>query len=149
MTMANPTNPTGKVADELAAPLDLLLTSATKPFASRMTAFDIAQDGGLSNRRNWASLGRNIYPDGCCLDAEGAIWIASPFTNEVIRVREGGEVTERIAATQGVFACMLGGADRRTLYVLTASSADPNARFEDRTGRIEAVGVDVPGAGLP
>ena len=144
-----------EAADDLMFPNGAVITPDGKTlivgetFANRMTAFDIAPDGGLSNRRLWASLAKDVYPDGCCLDAEGAIWIASPFTNEVIRVREGGEVLERIAATQGVFACMLGGPGRRTLYALTASSADPNARFEDRTGRIEAVEVDVPGAGLP
>jgi len=155
LARADPDGTVVEAADDLMFPNGAVITPDGKTlvvgetFANRMTAFDIAPDGGLSNRRLWASLASNEYPDGCCLDAEGAIWVASPFTNEVIRVREGGEVAERIAATQGVFACMLGGADRRTLYALTASSADPNARFEDRTGRIEAVEVEVPGVGLP
>jgi sugar lactone lactonase YvrE len=118
-------------------------------FASRMTAFDIGADGSLSNRRVWAALPERAVPDGACLDAEGAIWVASPFTSEVIRVREGGEVLERIKAGQGVFACMLGGDDRRTLFVLTADSSDPEATEAKRTGRIEVTRVDVPGAGLP
>jgi sugar lactone lactonase YvrE len=118
-------------------------------FAERLTAFDIGADGTLSNRRVWAQLGEREYPDGACLDAEGAIWVASPFTSEVIRVKQGGEVTERIKAAQGVYACMLGGEDRRTLYVLTAASSDPDECAANRTGRIEAVKVDVRGAGLP
>ena len=118
-------------------------------FAERLTAFDIGANGVLSNRRVWAQLGSREYPDGACLDAEGAIWVASPFTSEVIRVKEGGEVLERIKAGQGVFACMLGGEDRKTLFVLTADSSDPDATEAKRTGRIEAARVDAPGAGLP
>ena len=118
-------------------------------FAERLTAFDIGANGALSNRRVWAQLGSREYPDGSCLDAEGAIWVASPFTSEVIRVKEGGEVLERIKADQGVFACMLGGDDRKTLFVLTADSSDPDATEAKRTGRIEVTRVDVPGAGLP
>jgi sugar lactone lactonase YvrE len=118
-------------------------------FAERLTAFDIGANGALSNRRVWAQLGSREYPDGSCLDAEGAIWVASPFTSEVIRVREGGEVLERIKAEQGVFACMLGGEDRKSLFVLTADSSDPDATEAKRTGRIEVTRVDVPGAGLP
>ena len=119
-------------------------------FACVLTAFDIGADGGLSNRRLWAQLGPTEYPDGCCLDAEGAIWVASPFTAECLRVREGGEIAERIKAEQGVFACMLGGEDRRSLYLLTASTADPASNpAVARTGRIEVVKVDAPGAGLP
>jgi sugar lactone lactonase YvrE len=118
-------------------------------FAERLTAFDIGANGALSNRRVWAQLGSREYPDGACLDADGAIWVASPFTSEVIRVREGGEVLERIRADQGVFACMLGGEDRKTLYVLTADSSDPEATEAKRTGRIEVTRVDVAGAGLP
>jgi sugar lactone lactonase YvrE len=71
------------------------------------------------------------------------------MSNEVVRVREGGEVAGRFAADQGCYACMLGGADRETLYVLTAASSDPAECRATRTGRIEAAQVDVPGAGLP
>ncbi|HEY3799000.1 MAG TPA: SMP-30/gluconolactonase/LRE family protein [Caulobacteraceae bacterium] len=118
-------------------------------FAGRMTAYDVAADGALSNRRVWAQLGANEFPDGCCLDAEGCIWIALPVTGEAIRVREGGEVVERIKCEQGAYACMLGDDDRRTLYILTAATADPDDVNAKPTGRIEAVRVDVPGAGLP
>jgi len=116
-------------------------------FAGRLTAFDVANDGRLSKRRVWAQLERAV-PDGICLDAEGAIWVASPISKGVLRVREGGEVLQRIAVEHQAYACMLGGADRRTLYLCTAATYDP-AQTGANSGRIEAVTVDVPGAGLP
>jgi len=116
-------------------------------FAARLTAFDVAEDGRLSKRRVWAQLDRAV-PDGICLDAEGAIWVASPISKGVLRVREGGDVLQRIAVDHQAYACMLGGADRRTLYICTAETHDP-AKTGSNTGRIEAIVVDVPGAGLP
>ncbi|MEJ0065140.1 MAG: SMP-30/gluconolactonase/LRE family protein [Caulobacteraceae bacterium] len=142
-------------ADELIFPNGSMITPDGKTlivgetFAGRMTAFDIAADGSLTGRRLWAALPERAVPDGACLDAEGAVWVASPTTNDVIRLKEGGEVLERIEADQGVFACMLGGEDRKTLYVLTASGSDPEDCAARRLGRIEAVRVDVAGAGLP
>jgi sugar lactone lactonase YvrE len=113
-------------------------------------AFDIAADGSLSNGREWAATPRGETVDGMCLDAEGAVWFASPFTGNVIRVREGGEVTDTVKVSHpGAFACMLGGADRRTLYICSAPSHVPEMTREARQGRIEAVTVAVPGAGLP
>jgi len=117
-------------------------------FAGRLTAFDIRPDGTLENRRVWAQL-ENAVPDGICLDAEGAIWVASPLSNEVVRVREGGVVERRIATETTAIACMLGGADRRTLFILTAGTLDPAEAAAQRRGRIEVIDVDVPGAGLP
>jgi sugar lactone lactonase YvrE len=115
---------------------------------NRLTAWDIAPDGSLSNRRVWADLG-NGFPDGICLDAEGAIWVADPRNKETIRVREGGEVTHRISTGDlGSFACMLGGDDRRTLFICTAAGSGPGAA-EARRGRVEYCRVEVPGAGLP
>ncbi len=117
-------------------------------FAAQMTAFDIEPDGALTNRRSWAHL-ENAIPDGCCLDAEGAIWVASPISSEVLRVHEGGKVSRRIKLdTQGI-ACMLGGADRKTLFILTSSTVVPDEAKQRRDGRIEVVEVDVAGAGLP
>lgn len=115
---------------------------------NRLTAWDIGPDGVLSNRRVWADLG-NGFPDGTCLDAEGAIWVADPRNKETIRVREGGEVTHRIPTGDlGSFACMLGGEDRKTLFICTAAGSGPGAA-EARRGRVEYCRVDVPGAGLP
>ena len=119
-------------------------------FGQRLTAFDIhAWSGALSRRRVWAPLAGAV-PDGICLDAEGAIWVASPMTREVVRVHEGGRISQRIAAGERMaIACMLGGADRRTLFVLTSASIDPDECRRLRSARIERVRVDVPGAGLP
>lgn len=115
---------------------------------NRLTAWDIGADGSLSNRRLWADLGPS-FPDGICLDAEGAIWVADPRRKETIRVREGGEVTQRIpTGDHGSYACMLGGSDRRTLFICTAAGSGPGAAEEPR-GRVEFCRVDVPGAGLP
>jgi sugar lactone lactonase YvrE len=155
LARVDPDGAVSVAADELVFPNGSMITPDGKTlivgetFAGRMTAYDLAADGALSNRRVWAALPERAVPDGACLDADGAIWVASPTTNDVIRLKEGGEVTERILADQGVFACMLGGEDRKTLYVLTASGSDPDDCAARRLGRIETVRVDVPGAGLP
>jgi sugar lactone lactonase YvrE len=117
-------------------------------FGARLTAFDVDADGALSDRRVWAEMPEGAVPDGICLDAEGAIWVASPTSNECLRIREGGEVTDRVALDRGAFACMLGDDDRRTLYICSARDSDP-AQSEARTARIERVRVETPGAGLP
>lgn len=155
MARADPDGRVVEAAGDLMFPNGTMITPDGKTlivgesFARRMTAFDVAADGALSNRRVWAQLPDGALPDGACLDAEGAVWVASPSTNDVIRLREGGEVLDRIAAEQGCFACMLGGDDRRTLFVLTAASSDPAQCRATRSGRIETARVDVPGAGLP
>jgi sugar lactone lactonase YvrE len=118
-------------------------------FGAKLSAFDIEADGALSNRRVWAEL-TGAVPDGICLDAAGAIWVASPASAEVLRVVEGGEVTDRISvAPHQAFACMLGGSDGKTLFVCTAGSADAAVCIENRDGRIETFSVDVERAGLP
>ncbi|GAA0304453.1 SMP-30/gluconolactonase/LRE family protein [Sphingomonas oligophenolica] len=115
----------------------------------QLTAFDLNSNGGLSGRRLWAALPEGVLPDGICLDAEDAVWVASPPSREVLRVRQGGEVIERIELEQQAFACMLGGADRTTLFVTTAEDDNPDARRAERNAKVLAIGVDVPGAGLP
>jgi len=117
-------------------------------FAARLTAFAIAADGSLSNRRLWAQLDGAV-PDGICLDADGAIWVASPISGAVLRVREGGEVTDRIPVATEAFACMLGGPERKHLFVCTAADSNPTKCRSERSGRIEVVEVKIPGAGLP
>ena len=118
-------------------------------FSRVLTAFDLARDGSLTNRRVWAALPDKALPDGICLDAEGAVWLASPTTSEIIRVREGGDVLARVPTEQMAIACMLGGDDRRTLYVLTAESTDPEVCKASRTARVQTMRVDVGGAGRP
>lgn len=113
-------------------------------WAARLTAFTILPNGDLADRRTWAKLDAAITPDGICLDADGAIWVASPATREALRVQEGGEVTDRIASAQRVFACALGGRDGRTLYLCVADSHDPERQRRGRNGRIEAAEVAVP-----
>lgn len=154
MVMVTPGGMPRVVADELTFPNGTVITPdgrtliVGESFGRRLTAFDIAADGSLANRRVWADLGENV-PDGIALDAEGAIWVASPTRSEVIRVKQGGEVTERIKVATDAFACMLGGPDRRTLFVATAASSDPEECRRKPTGRIEIAQVEVPGAGLP
>jgi sugar lactone lactonase YvrE len=118
-------------------------------FAARITAFEIQSDGQLGNRRVFADL-PGIHPDGTCLDAEGGLWVACAGGNKVIRVVDGGRVTHEIPlAGRHAYACMLGGADRRDLYLCTAADYRPEVTFATRSGRIEVVRVDIPGAGLP
>ena len=117
-------------------------------YAHGLTGFDIEADGTLSNRRTWADLGED-YPDGITIDAEGAVWYAVVPSRHCVRVREGGEVLQTIPADRGCFACMLGGADGRTLFVCTSLHSHPVHCRETRTGRIEYCEVDVPHAGLP
>lgn len=143
------------VADDLMFPNGTVITPdgsrliIAESFGARLTAFDIAVNGDLSNRRVWAELPKGAVPDGICLDSEGGIWSASPTTCECIRQSEGGEITHRVEVDQGAFACMLGGADGTTLYVLTADSSDPAECVARRTGKIEAARAPYPGAGWP
>lgn len=114
-----------------------------------LTGFDLADDGTLSNRRVWAEL--PDHPDGICLDAEDGVWIAAPVTDRFVRVVEGGEVTD-VVETPGRhgIACALGGADGRTLFLLTSTTH--GARDESRaamTAAIETTTVRVPGAERP
>jgi sugar lactone lactonase YvrE len=141
-------------ADEMRFPNGTVITPdgetmiVGESFAGALTAFDVAADGTLSGRREWAKL-QGAVPDGICLDAEGAIWSACPLTGRVLRVREGGEVTDVVTVDRrGAYACMLGGRDRTTLFVCTADASDP-AETGPMRGAIEVCEVAVPGAGLP
>ena len=118
-------------------------------FAGRFTAFDIAPNGALSNRRVWAQLSDGAIPDGSCLDADGAIWTASPTTKQVLRVREGGAVQETIATEQQAIACMLGGGDGKTLFIITAAGTEPDACRAHRTARILTHRAPAARAGMP
>jgi sugar lactone lactonase YvrE len=114
--------------------------------AKRATAFTIADDGTLHDRRVWAEF-VDVMPDGCGLDAEGAIWFADAASREVVRVREGGEIIGRVDAGQRAFACALGGDDGRTLFVLCADGAGDATATP--TGTLRTHRVDVPHAGSP
>jgi sugar lactone lactonase YvrE len=121
---------------------------AAESYGSKLTAFDITADGSLRNRRVWAELAGGA-PDGICLDAEGAVWYADVPNKRCVRVREGGAVLQTIEVDRGCFACMLGGVDRRTLFML-AAVYDPATMFSgERTGQILTAKAPAPGAGWP
>jgi sugar lactone lactonase YvrE len=111
-----------------------------------LTAFTIATDGTLGDKRVWAEVA-GTAPDGICLDQEGCVWFADAAGNACVRVEEGGEVKDRVQTDQGAFACTLGGDDGRTLFVMTSSFPTGDAEF--RPGRIVAYEVDIPGSGSP
>jgi sugar lactone lactonase YvrE len=113
-----------------------------------LTAFDIGAGGALSNRRVWAPTTPAV-PDGICLDADGAIWVANPIAPQCVRIAKGGEVLEMIDTGQPCFACMLGGEDGKTLFMLTAASSDHEAAASAQTGKILVAQVDSPRAGRP
>jgi len=119
-------------------------------YANRLTAFDIAADGGLSDRRVWADLGRGV-PDGICLDADTAVWYGDVPNMRCVRVREGGEVLQTIDLDRGCFACTLGGADRRTLFMMAAEypGAASMAGEGPRTGQVLTAQAPAPGVGWP
>src|ERR671923_1813749 len=145
-----------EVANELAFPNGMVITPDNKTlivaesFAARLTAFDIADDGTLSNRRVWAD---GVGPDGICLDADGCIWASSAsMAKDCARIREGGEVFERIELGRPCFAAMLGGHDHRTLFVLTADwhgTEGVESVIKARTGRVLVVDAPAPGVGWP
>jgi len=123
---------------------------AAESAAGRLAAFDVAADGSLSGQRVFAALPEGAAPDGICMDAEDAVWVASPTTREFLRVREGGEVAERIPTGERVaIACALGGPARRTLFLVTSWTMSLAEAGKQRGGRIEACEVAVPGAGWP
>ncbi len=142
-------------ADNLQFPNGMVITPDGKTLivaetlGECLTAFNIQPDGALTNRRVFAAI-EGLTPDGICLDAEGAVWIAWPGSNKIIRVRDGGEIADTIALLdRHSYACMLGGTDRRDLFICTALGHMPEDLAKGRAGKIEVVRVDVPGAGLP
>jgi sugar lactone lactonase YvrE len=118
-------------------------------YGKRLTAFDIDADGSLDNRRVWADLGDGV-PDGICIDAEGAVWYADVPNKRCVRMREGGAVLETINLDRGAFACMLGGADGRTLFMM-AAEWHGFAKMADGlgSGQVLMATAPAPGAGWP
>ncbi|MFV0278086.1 MAG: SMP-30/gluconolactonase/LRE family protein [Parahaliea sp.] len=108
-----------------------------------LTAFDIAADGSLSNRRVWADLSTRAAPDGICLNAEGNVWVANAMGPECLLVGPGGKILESVTTTQNCYACALGGDDGRELFMLTAESSVASITSSHRGGRVESVRVEV------
>jgi sugar lactone lactonase YvrE len=155
------------VAEDLRFPNGSVITPGStllvaETFGNRVSAFDITGDGALVNHRAWARFGELptereqekmfaqvvIGPDGCCLDADGALWIADCFGGRALRILPGGEIADEIRVGTGVYACALGGADGRTLFLCTAPDFDEGKRKGAREAVLLATQVDVPGAGL-
>jgi sugar lactone lactonase YvrE len=118
-------------------------------YAKKLTAFDLATDGSLSNQRVWADLGDGV-PDGICVDEEDAVWYADVPNKRCVRVREGGEVAETIDLDLGGFACILGGPDRTTLFIVVREWIGPDSMADQkRSGAVLATEVSAAGAGWP
>ena len=144
---------------------------------AKLTSFDIEDNGELINRKLWArtsplfslliikflsllgfdlskvdfsKYSKNLHvPDGICLDEKNGIWIASPTSKAVVRIEKGGNITDIISTPKGAFACMLGGKDRKTLYVIISNSSDPEEAQASPEGEIHSIEVEIPGVGKP
>src|SRR6266699_125705 len=146
-----------QVADGIAFPNGMAITPDNRTLiiaeshGKKLTAFDIAADGGLSNRRIWADLVTRV-PDGICIDAENAVWYADVPNKQCVRVREGADVLQTVGVDRGCFACMLGGRDKKTLFIVAAEWRGMEKIAEvarARTGQLLTVETLVPGAGWP
>jgi sugar lactone lactonase YvrE len=155
LALVTPDGSARQIADGVAFPNGMVVTPdnstliLAESYDNRLTAFDIAADGSLSNRRVWADLDRGA-PDGICLDAEGAVWYGDVPNKRCVRVREGGEVLQTIDLDRGCFACMLGGVDNRTLFMMAAEWRGPVGMADGaRTGQVLTVEAAAPGVGWP
>jgi sugar lactone lactonase YvrE len=156
IALLTPDGAASQVADGIAFPNGMAVTpdNATllvaESYGKKLTAFEIAASGSLSNRRVWAETGQD-HPDGICLDGEGALWYADVGSKRCVRVREGGEVLQTIELDRGCFACMLGGADSKTLFMVATEwkGAQENMTDGSRTGQILTVRAPAPHAGWP
>ena len=155
VALVTPDGSARQVADGVAFPNGMAVTPdnstliVAESYGNRLTAFDIAADGSLSNRRVWADLDGGD-PDGICLDAENAVWYGDVPNKRCVRVREGGEVLQTIDLDRGCFACVLGGADGRTLFMIANEWGGPADMTDGaRTGQVLTVEAPAPGAGWP
>ena len=159
LALVTPDGAIRQVADDVAFPNGMVVTPdngtlvVAESFPGRPIVFDITADGILSNRRVWAELGP-AGGDGICLDAEGAIWSSAMRDGRPVclRVRDGGEILQRIDLDLACFACMLGGDDGRTLFMMVAEwrgVEQMDALFRSRTGRVLTAPAPAPGAGWP
>ena len=155
IALATPDGSARQVADGVAFPNGMAVTPdnstliVAESYGNKLTAFDIADDGSLSNQRVWADLGDGV-PDGICVDAENAVWYGDVPHQRCVRVREGGEGLETIDLDRGCFACMLGGADGRTLFMTANDWRGPDHMADGpRMGQVLTVEAPAPGAGWP
>jgi sugar lactone lactonase YvrE len=156
ITLIAPDGSARQVADGIAFPNGMAVTPdnstliIAESHGKKLSAFDIAGDGGLSNRHVWAGL--DGYPDGICIDAENAVWYADVPNKRCVRVREGGEVLQTVELDRGCFACMLGGEDKSTLFLIAAEWRGMENMPEvsrARTGQVLTIPVPAPGVGWP
>jgi sugar lactone lactonase YvrE len=155
IALVTPDGTARRVADDIEFPNGMVVTPdnstliISESFARRLTAFDIADDGRLTNRRAWAE--GTIGPDGITLDADGCIWTSTGL-NDCVRVREGGDVLERYELDRSCFSCALGGPDGRTLFMLCAEWRgidEVDAALAARTGQVLTAPAPAPAAGWP
>ncbi|MCP9966542.1 SMP-30/gluconolactonase/LRE family protein [Actinomadura madurae] len=154
-----------EVADDLWFPNGSAITAdgvlvVNETFGDRISAFDVTGDGRLVNRRTWARFGPlptdrsveqmlagvSVAPDGACLDAGGGLWVADVLGARLIRVTDGGEITDELSLGINVFACALGGSDGRTLFACAAPDFHEHARKAAREAELLAIRVAVPAA---
>jgi sugar lactone lactonase YvrE len=153
IALVTPDGVVRQVADDLAFPNGMAVQPdngtliVADSYGQKLTAFDIASDGSLSGRRTWAEV--DDHPDGICLDADGAVWYGDVGNQRCVRVAEGGEVLQVIDLDRGCFACVLGGPDRRTLFMTVNEWGGAEEMGGTREGQVLAVKVDVPGTGWP
>lgn len=155
IALLTPDGSARQVADGIAFPNGMAVTPdnstliVAESYGRRLTAFDIAADGSLSSRRVWADLGDGV-PDGICVDVEGTVWYGDVPNQRCVRVREGGQVLQTFDLDRGCFACMLGGADRRTLFmVATEWRGTEHMADGTRTSQVLTIEAPAPGAGWP
>ena len=155
LALVTPDGTVRQVADGVAFPNGMVVTPdnttliLAESYGKQLTAFHIEADGSLSNRRVWANL-TGGFPDGICLDAEGAVWYADVPNQRCVRVREGGEVLQTIDLDRGCFACMLGGVENRTLFMVAAAWGEAASMADgQRTGQVLSVEAPAPHAGWP
>lgn len=156
MCRVDPDGTINVASDGLIFPNGMVITPDGKTMivaetlALRLTAFDIGADGSLSNRRVWADLSAHMAaPDGICLDAEGAVWIANALAPRLMRIGEGGIVLDEVETTMNTYACMLGGPEGKHLFAMTAPTSDSRHAPLEPNGAIEIIEVALPHSGLP
>jgi len=157
IVLLTPDGSVREVASSLAFPNGMAVTPdnstliIAESHGKKLTAFDIAKDGSLSRRRVWADLGSGV-PDGICIDVDNAVWYADVPNKRCVRVREGGEVLQTVTLDRGCFACMLGGAQRKTLFIVVTEWRGMEKIAEvarARTGQVLTITAPASGAGWP